>query len=104
MLEEKYLRLQQINQELSDNLDLMTKENQYYLEYVNKLRAEIDKDKTVSSDNSNDKERQNSFVSCSNTQCDSQREPRYTNMGRESLRIDKFPGKIGYIPRKKYDK
>jgi hypothetical protein len=28
-------------------------------------------------------------------------EPTYTNLGNEAMRIDKFPGKIGYIPKKK---
>ena len=78
----------------------MRKENQYYADYILQLRqgSHIEKSTQVEGNNEDIPE---IVLPTANPTPKLQGEPRYTNMGNESLRMDKFPGKIGYIPRKK---
>lgn len=94
MLQKEYQNLEAINQKLSEDYELIKKENQYYIENIQKLREELGR-------NSNSQNTQNFDATIvPNTPLPSQEDPRITNIGRESLRYDKFPGKIGYIPKK----
>jgi len=93
MLEDKYLRLEEIKQGLTDDLDLLRKENQYYSEYIDRLEKEL-----------NDKKEQSIFSPPLMNKPDSTKGPRITNTEKGSLIYDKFPGKIGYIPKKRYDR
>lgn len=100
LLQDDYLKLKALNKELSDNLELMRKENQYYADYIIQLRQASNNEKSVKIEE-NIGNIPDAITPSINVTPRLQDEPRYTNLGDESLRMDKFPGKIGYIPRKK---